>query len=156
MDRWLNTLVVRLDDLGVEPIRVEQFIAGWPDLTPQERGQWKAMSDRSLLRRVEAMDVMYTNIATRTDEDPPPPEIIIVPVVVEEPIVIEPVETAAEIIVEEIAAGIVDQVVEDGTVADVMAWVGGDPARARLALAAENAFEKPRAGLVARLAKLAR
>lgn len=42
----------------------------------------------------------------------------------------------------------------DGTVADVLAWVGEDPQRAEQALAAESAKDKPRATLLAALAKL--
>ena len=43
----------------------------------------------------------------------------------------------------------------DGTAADVLAWVGEDPERARQALAAEQAKDKPRSTLVKQLEKLA-
>ena len=45
--------------------------------------------------------------------------------------------------------------VPDGTAKDVLGWVGDDPARATLALQAENAREKPRSVLVATLQKVA-
>ncbi|MEV0993426.1 hypothetical protein [Nonomuraea sp. NPDC050202] len=41
--------------------------------------------------------------------------------------------------------------VPDGTVDDVLGWVGDDPDRARAALEAEEARDKPRSTLVARL-----
>lgn len=44
--------------------------------------------------------------------------------------------------------------VPDGTAADVLTWVDDDPDRARQALDAEQAREKPRTSLVAKLAKL--
>lgn len=44
--------------------------------------------------------------------------------------------------------------VPDGSAAQVLGWVGADPDRARRALAAEQAREKPRTGLVAALGKL--
>ena len=42
----------------------------------------------------------------------------------------------------------------DGTAADVLAWVDEDPERAAVALAAEQAKEKPRSTLVKQLEKL--
>lgn len=44
--------------------------------------------------------------------------------------------------------------VPDGTEKDVLAWVGDSPSKAELALAAENAKESPRKGLVDKLGKL--
>lgn len=38
--------------------------------------------------------------------------------------------------------------VPDGTAADVLAWVGEDPARARAAVAAEERRDRPRATLI--------
>ena len=46
--------------------------------------------------------------------------------------------------------------VPSGTAAEVLAWVGGDPARARAALVAEQARERPRSSLIARLERAAR
>jgi hypothetical protein len=43
----------------------------------------------------------------------------------------------------------------DGTAADVLAWVGDDPERARMALEQEQAKDKPRSTLVKQLEKLA-
>jgi len=43
----------------------------------------------------------------------------------------------------------------DGTAADVLAWVGEDRERAAVALAAEQAKDKPRSTLVKQLEKLA-
>jgi hypothetical protein len=45
--------------------------------------------------------------------------------------------------------------VPEGTEKDVLGWVGDDRDRAALALAAENAKESPRKGLVDKLGKLA-
>jgi hypothetical protein len=45
--------------------------------------------------------------------------------------------------------------VPDGTIDEVMAWVGTDPARARQALDAENAKPSPRSTLVSQLEPLA-
>lgn len=45
--------------------------------------------------------------------------------------------------------------VPDGTAVDVLGWVGDDPARAALALLAEQKREKPRTTLVANLEKVA-
>lgn len=39
----------------------------------------------------------------------------------------------------------------DGTVGDLMAWIGDDPDRAAAALAAEQAKDKPRATVIKRL-----
>lgn len=44
--------------------------------------------------------------------------------------------------------------VPEGSIAQILGWVGDDVDKARLALAAENAAEKPRVGLVAELTKL--
>jgi N-methylhydantoinase B/oxoprolinase/acetone carboxylase alpha subunit len=44
--------------------------------------------------------------------------------------------------------------VPDGSAAQVLEWTGADPDRAAAALAAEQAREKPRVGLVAELSKL--
>lgn len=38
--------------------------------------------------------------------------------------------------------------VPDGTVAEIVEWIGGDPGRAEAALSAERGREKPRAGVV--------
>lgn len=43
----------------------------------------------------------------------------------------------------------------EGTAAGVLAWVGEDPERAKVALAAEEAKDKPRSTLVKALEKLA-
>lgn len=45
--------------------------------------------------------------------------------------------------------------VPDGSAKDVLGWVGSDPARAGLALAAEARREAPRKGLTTELEKLA-
>lgn len=42
----------------------------------------------------------------------------------------------------------------EGTADDLLTWVGGDPGRARLALDAEQAKDKPRTTVVKRLAAL--
>lgn len=42
----------------------------------------------------------------------------------------------------------------DGTVAEVLAWVGGDPDRARTALGIENGRDEPRSTLVGKLEKI--
>jgi hypothetical protein len=42
----------------------------------------------------------------------------------------------------------------DGTIDDLMTWVGGDTARAAAALAAEQARDKPRSTVIKRLAGL--
>lgn len=48
-----------------------------------------------------------------------------------------------------------DQPPVDGTIDQLMAWVGGDPERAGKALAAEQAKDKPRSTVVKRLSALA-
>ena len=63
----------------------------------------------------------------------------------------EPVEQEP---VEEDATG-GPHLVPGATIAEIMSWVGEDPARAKAALEAEEAREKPRATLVAKLEPLA-
>jgi hypothetical protein len=48
-----------------------------------------------------------------------------------------------------------DELDVDGTAADVLAWVGDNPERAKQALDAEQAKDKPRSTLVKQLEKLA-
>ena len=48
-----------------------------------------------------------------------------------------------------------DTTVPEGTIAEVTAWVGGDPARAAVALDAEQASDSPRKSLVAALDQIA-
>lgn len=50
---------------------------------------------------------------------------------------------------------VVPDEVRDGTAADVRTWVGDDPNRAQLAIAAEQARDKPRTSLLTRLTKIA-
>jgi hypothetical protein len=45
--------------------------------------------------------------------------------------------------------------VPDGTMADVLGWVGADPSRARAAITAEKARTDPRSSLLARLERIA-
>ena len=64
---------------------------------------------------------------------------------------------APVVVAPEEAVGALDadpDVVPDGTVAEVLAWVGNDPERARQALGVEQQ-DKRRAGLTAQLEKLA-
>lgn len=57
----------------------------------------------------------------------------------------EPLDVPSDAPVDEVPAGTVD---------DVLAWVGGDPARAAAALEAETSAPSPRSSLVGRLSAL--
>lgn len=62
----------------------------------------------------------------------------------------EPVEVMAE----EFAGAGPGEYPSDGTVAEVLSWVGGDSDRARAALGIENGRDEPRRTLVAQLEKI--
>ena len=71
---------------------------------------------------------------------------------------VEPVDDEARALLEPVAEEPKEPPAEldiDGTAADVLAWVGEDQERAREALTAEQAKEKPRSTLVKQLEKLA-
>lgn len=62
----------------------------------------------------------------------------------------EPVEVMAE----EFAGAGPGEYPSDGTIVEVLTWVGGDPDRARTALGIENGRDEPRSTLIAKLQKV--
>lgn len=63
-------------------------------------------------------------------------------------------DSAPEFVLEPDPQPVDDQAALEGTVADVLDWVGDDPVRAQAALDAEKAKDAPRSTLMASLEKL--
>lgn len=159
MDGRLRNLENRLAILGASPGRIEAFRGLWQDSSPEERVGLRVLGDLELMARANLLDPVQQETRSASGimalEPPGPLDVewsgtALPPIEGVWNIPDEPDENLIEL------AGEIDRIADSGTIADVLAWVGDDRARAELALDAEQRFEKPRVSLVRDLRKLCR
>ena len=66
----------------------------------------------------------------------------------------EPAAPAADEVAPMVPSTPPEEPVPDGTTAEILAWVGGDPDRAQRALDKEQTSDRPRSGLTGELNKI--
>lgn len=155
LDRWLVNIEARLDEMDVDEESIIAFLTLWDEADDVERIRLRALSDRRLLREIRAVRALQTSVTTRmVDElgDGLARHGVEVPLgevgFVESPELED--DPDALLLAEAV------QVVSTSTIPQVLAWVGRDRQRAKVALEAEEGTgEALRPSLLRRLSKLA-